>query len=86
MVTSAHGVDVEIGTDGPASAPPSGAAALAPPAGAVVILLIIWSFLEVIFNITPLHFQALMQLLFFGGLMLPLGLLLLAFNRDKRCA
>jgi hypothetical protein len=33
-VTSAHRVEVEIGADGPASAPPSGAAAAAPPAGA----------------------------------------------------
>jgi hypothetical protein len=33
-VTSAHNVEVEVGADGPASAPPSGAAAAAPPAGA----------------------------------------------------
>jgi hypothetical protein len=32
--TSAHRVEVEVGADGPASAPPSGAAAVAPPAGA----------------------------------------------------
>jgi hypothetical protein len=35
-VTSAHRVDVEVGADGLASAPLSGAAAAAPPAGAVV--------------------------------------------------
>jgi hypothetical protein len=34
MVTSAHIVEVEVGTDGPASAPPSGAAAAAPLVGA----------------------------------------------------
>jgi hypothetical protein len=34
MVTSAHRVEVEVGPDGPASAPFSGAAAAAPPAGA----------------------------------------------------
>jgi hypothetical protein len=34
MVTSAHRVEVEVGTDGPASAPLSGAAAASPPAGA----------------------------------------------------
>jgi hypothetical protein len=33
-VTSAHRVEVEVGADGYASAPPSGAAAAAPPAGA----------------------------------------------------
>ena len=33
-VTSAHRVEVEVGPDGPASVPPSGAAAAAPPAGA----------------------------------------------------
>jgi hypothetical protein len=33
-VTNAHRVEVEVGADGPASAPPSGAAAAAPPAGA----------------------------------------------------
>jgi hypothetical protein len=33
-VTSAHRVEVDVGTDGHASAPPSGAAAAAPPAGA----------------------------------------------------
>jgi hypothetical protein len=33
-VTGAYRVEVEIGADGPASAPPSGAAAAAPPAGA----------------------------------------------------
>jgi hypothetical protein len=32
--TNAHRVEVEVGADGPASAPPSGAAAAAPPAGA----------------------------------------------------
>jgi hypothetical protein len=32
--TSAHRVEVEVGADGPASAPPYGAAATAPPAGA----------------------------------------------------
>jgi hypothetical protein len=35
MVTIAHCVEVEVGAAGPASAPPSGAAAAAPPAGAV---------------------------------------------------
>jgi hypothetical protein len=34
MVTSAHRVEVEVGADGLASAPPSWAAAAAPPAGA----------------------------------------------------
>jgi hypothetical protein len=33
-VTSAHRVEVEVGADGSASAPPSGAAAAGPPAGA----------------------------------------------------
>jgi hypothetical protein len=33
-VTSAHRVEVEVGTDGHASSPPSGPAAVAPPAGA----------------------------------------------------
>jgi hypothetical protein len=33
-VTSTHRVEVEVGADGPASAPPSGAPAAAPPAGA----------------------------------------------------
>jgi hypothetical protein len=33
-VTSAHRVEVGVGADGPASAPPSGTAAAAPPAGA----------------------------------------------------
>jgi hypothetical protein len=33
-VTSTHRVEVKVGADGPASAPPSGAAAAAPPAGA----------------------------------------------------
>jgi hypothetical protein len=33
MVTSAHRVEVEVGADGPTSAPPSGAAAAAPQAG-----------------------------------------------------
>jgi hypothetical protein len=36
MVTSAHRVEVEVGADGLANAPPSGAAAAAPPAGASV--------------------------------------------------
>jgi hypothetical protein len=40
MVTSAHRVEVEVGADGPANAPPSGAAAAAPPAGAVIKLYI----------------------------------------------
>jgi hypothetical protein len=35
MVTIAHRVEVEVGPDGPANAPPSGAAAAAPPAGAL---------------------------------------------------
>jgi hypothetical protein len=34
LVTIAHRVEVEVGADGPASAPLSGAAAAAPPAGA----------------------------------------------------
>jgi hypothetical protein len=34
-VTSAHCVEVEVGADGRASAPPSGVAPAAPPAGAV---------------------------------------------------
>jgi hypothetical protein len=34
MATIAHRVEVEVGADGPASAPHSGAAAAAPPAGA----------------------------------------------------
>jgi hypothetical protein len=34
-VTIAHRVGVEVGADGPASEPPSGAAAVAPPAGAI---------------------------------------------------
>jgi hypothetical protein len=34
MVTSAHCVEVEVGADGPPSAPLSGAAAITPPAGA----------------------------------------------------
>jgi hypothetical protein len=34
-VTIAHRVDVEVGPDGPASGPPSWAAAAAPPAGAL---------------------------------------------------
>jgi hypothetical protein len=34
-VTNAHRVVVKVGADGPASAPPSGAAAAAPAAGAV---------------------------------------------------
>jgi hypothetical protein len=33
-VTRAHRVEVHVGADGPASAPPSGGAAAAPPAGA----------------------------------------------------
>jgi hypothetical protein len=32
QLTSAHRVEVEVGADGPANAPPSGAAAAAPPA------------------------------------------------------
>jgi hypothetical protein len=35
MVTSAHRMEVEVGADGPARAPLSGAAAGAPPAGAL---------------------------------------------------
>jgi hypothetical protein len=34
MVINAHRVEVEVGADGHASAPLSGAAAVAPPAGA----------------------------------------------------
>jgi hypothetical protein len=34
LVTNAHRVEVEVGADGHASAPPSGAAASTPPAGA----------------------------------------------------
>jgi hypothetical protein len=37
-VTSAHRVEVEVGADGPASAPPFKAAAAAPPAGAVEVV------------------------------------------------
>jgi hypothetical protein len=37
-VTNAHRVEVEVGADGHASAPPSGAAAAAPPAGAEFII------------------------------------------------
>jgi hypothetical protein len=37
-VTGAHRVEVEVGADGPASAPLSGAAAAAPPAGALLNL------------------------------------------------
>jgi hypothetical protein len=37
-VTSAHRVEVEVGADGSASAPPSGAAAAAPPAGTLRVL------------------------------------------------
>jgi hypothetical protein len=37
-VTSAHGVEVEVGVDGPASAPLPGAAAAAPPAGALIMI------------------------------------------------
>jgi hypothetical protein len=33
-VTIAHRVEVKVGADGPASAPPPGAVAAAPPAGA----------------------------------------------------
>jgi hypothetical protein len=36
-VTSAHRVEVEVGADGLARAPPSGAAAAAPPAGATTM-------------------------------------------------
>jgi hypothetical protein len=36
MVTSANRVEVEVGANGPLSAPLSGAAAAAPPAGAFV--------------------------------------------------
>jgi hypothetical protein len=35
-VTNAHRVEVEVGADGHANAPPSGAAAAAPPAGALL--------------------------------------------------
>jgi hypothetical protein len=35
MATNAHRVEIEVGADGHASAPLSGAAAAAPPAGAV---------------------------------------------------
>jgi hypothetical protein len=38
-VSIAHRVEVEVGADGPASAPLSGAAAAAPPAGAIYILI-----------------------------------------------
>ena len=38
MATSAHRVEVEVGADGHASAPLSGAAAGAPPAGAWIVL------------------------------------------------
>jgi hypothetical protein len=36
MITSAYRVEVEVGADGHACAPPSGAAAAAPPAGAQI--------------------------------------------------
>jgi hypothetical protein len=35
-ITGAHRVEVEVGADGPANAPPSGAAAAAPPAVATL--------------------------------------------------
>jgi hypothetical protein len=35
MVTNAHRVEVEVGADGPASAPHSGAAAATPPEHAI---------------------------------------------------
>jgi hypothetical protein len=38
MLTSAHRVEVKVGTDELASAPPSGAAAAAPQAGALCTL------------------------------------------------
>jgi hypothetical protein len=38
--TCAHRVEVEVGADGPASAPPAGATAATPPAGAIVTNLI----------------------------------------------
>jgi hypothetical protein len=38
MITSAHRMEVEVGTDGPASAAPSGAAVAAPPAGAAGVI------------------------------------------------
>jgi hypothetical protein len=37
MVTNAHRVEVEVGADGPASAPPSGAATAAPTAGDLAV-------------------------------------------------
>jgi hypothetical protein len=40
MVSNAHHVEVKVGTDGSASAPPSGAVAAAPPAGALGPLLV----------------------------------------------
>jgi hypothetical protein len=36
MVTNAHRVEVEVGADGPTTAPYSRAAAAAPPAGALI--------------------------------------------------
>jgi hypothetical protein len=38
--TRVHRVEVEVGADGPASAPPSWAAAAAPPAGAAAVHLV----------------------------------------------
>jgi hypothetical protein len=42
--TNAHRVEVEVGADGRASAPPSGAAAAAPPSGAM-------------YNVLPIQFR-----------------------------
>jgi hypothetical protein len=39
MVTIAHRVELEVGADGTASAPPSGAAAVVPPLGAAKVKL-----------------------------------------------
>jgi hypothetical protein len=38
MVYNAHRVEVEVGADGPANAPLSGAAAAAPPTGVSLLL------------------------------------------------
>jgi hypothetical protein len=43
MVTSTHRVEVEVGADGHASAPPSRAATAAPPAGAMNVLVRVMS-------------------------------------------
>jgi hypothetical protein len=55
MVTSAYRVEVEVCADGPASAPPSGAAAATPPAGAFwgvcIVLFIVYTWHLCYFNV-----------------------------------